>query len=36
MRDYRRRMTLLKSVEQNRTWELVSLLAGHRPITLKG
>jgi hypothetical protein len=26
----------LKSVEQNRTWELVSLLAGHRPITLKG
>ena len=25
----------LKSVEQNRTWELVPLLDGHRPITLK-
>jgi len=25
----------LKSVEQNRTWELVTLPAGHRPITLK-
>jgi vacuolar-type H+-ATPase catalytic subunit A/Vma1 len=25
----------LKSVEQNRTLELVSLLDGHRPITLK-
>jgi hypothetical protein len=25
----------LKSVEQNRTWDLVPLLDGHRPITLK-
>jgi hypothetical protein len=25
----------LKAVEQNRTWELVPLPAGHRPITLK-
>ena len=25
----------LKTVEQNRTWELVPLPAGHRPITLK-
>ena len=25
----------LKSVEQNRTWELVPLLDGHRIITLK-
>ena len=25
----------LKSVEQNRTWELALLPAGHRPITLK-
>ena len=25
----------LKSVEQNHTWELVSLSDGHRPITLK-
>jgi hypothetical protein len=25
----------LKSVEQNRTWELVPLPDGHRPITLK-
>jgi hypothetical protein len=25
----------LKAVEQNRTWELVPLSAGHRPITLK-
>ena len=25
----------LKAVEQNRTWELVPLHAGHRPITLK-
>ena len=25
----------LKFVEQNRTWELVPLLDGHRPITLK-
>ena len=25
----------LKSVEQNRTWELVPPLDGHRPITLK-
>jgi len=25
----------LKSIEQNRTWELVPLPDGHRPITLK-
>jgi hypothetical protein len=25
----------IKSVEQNRTWELVPLLDGHRPISLK-
>jgi len=25
----------LKSVEQNHTWELATLPAGHRPITLK-
>ena len=25
----------LKSIEQNRTWELVPLPGGHRPITLK-